>query len=541
MKKLLPLVFAFAAICSISCKKEKQADTDDSDHGNTVGPVPASIAITRTDSHFSEGKLCLVEGETFQLDAVVTDNSGSANSGFQVVWSLMEGKDYIELDASNGTVSTKTLGGKTNANAKVKAAVKDHPDLYDVVTVAVQPLPTGLSLSFGKLGLNPGNELIMKLGKSEVISVGVIPEGAAGGIKADCTNPYDVSVVVDGNQVKLIPSAKRTSPVTVTISSSSNKAVSKSFKVYVFDYDKSDVKPGDYVFCDGSSFRVEDCGLRHNEGGYPIYQDAAGSRTISPVALPSPGGAWKFIGVIACTSLPSDDNFLNCSWLDQCKDGSKATGLYEYRTFRKSSLGGFSNAASSVHALVVRKDQTEEVEWQHNNEFVSDCKQKQSGSGLYQSQLQSRYAFSPEACTFLNEGWSSNKCQYSEHGFLPTLLLKFYTRHLNDHNFDFIPGKIIDAYTDAPELSANKGTTGWFLPGKWELKAIWNNYPAVNQSLLKSGAKTVNGYYWSPEEHDEYQAYCYRIEGGTFTRVLQYKDTRTHENGTAISRAVLYL
>ena len=35
--------------------------------------------------------------------------------------------------------------------------------------------------------------------------------------------------------------------------------------------------------------------------------------------------------------------------------------------------------------------------------------------------------------------------------------------------------------------------------------------------------------------------YCYRIEGGTFTRVLQYKDTRTHENGTAISRAVLYL
>lgn len=384
----------------------------------------------------------------------------------------------------------------------------------------------------------------MKTGSAETISVSVQSEGAVKDLEVECSNSYVATAgLLDASTVKVIAGSRSTTPLTVTISSAYNKKASQSFKLYIYDYEASDMKKGDYVYSNGSSFRWEDCGLRYADAMTAVYQDASGSRTTKPKPYPGEtlSGGWKYVGVVV-DRVSETGQFLCCHYLNDCKDGSKAEGLYGYRSFTMNSLGGFSNSSSGSHALVVRKDQTaSKVEWQHNNEFVSDCKAKHNASGLYQFQLQSRYAFSPEACTYLNEGWSSNNCKYCASGFMPYLLLKFYGDHVNDSNYRFIPATVIEGYTDVPKLSAGKGTTGWYLPGEWEWGKIRTNLDIVNNSLSESGGSRIFGDYWSPEEKDEYQAYCYRFTITDKSRVFLYKDTRTHDNGSAYTRAVLLL
>ena len=399
---------------------------------------PASVAILRTNSAFSDGQLYLVEVSSFQLAAEVTNDYGAVTSDFPVVWSVDKGAAYIDLNSETGEIVTKPLSGTTGAYAIVCVEVVDHPEISDQVIVNIQPVPTGISLSFSKFDLNPDGELIMKSGSTETITVTIQPAGAIGGIKVDCSNQYNLNAAVDGNKVKLTPNTRSSSRVArVTISALYNKAVSKSFDVYVFDYDKDDVKPGDYVYYSSiaGAFQTKDCGLRHYDDSGIVYQTSDGKRSTSPKAWPGDilGGpnAYTYIGVVVSASIPTENDFLHCEYLNDCKDGAKATGLYEYRTFTRSNLGGFYGA-SSTHALVVKKDQSDSSKWQESKEFVADSKDKQSGTNLYQSQLQSRYAFSQEACDYLNDWYSVNDCKYCPYGFLSYLLQKFYSEHVNN-------------------------------------------------------------------------------------------------------------
>ena len=501
---------------------------------------PASVSIVKSSDAFTDGKLRIKEGGQFQLEAVVLNDKDVVTFDYPVKWSVISGSDYVNVDAG-GLVTAKATDNAVSS-ASVLVEVDGYPSLTDNVTVEVQSAPTGISLSGSGAKLNDDGELIMKVGNTATLTVEALPKGAYSDFESSSDSPNTVSVTFDGTTLTVKGLARKAGATKVTLQSRHNSSVKKDISVYVFDYEEADLKPGDYVYYapgSGGGFISTDCGLRYADGASSVYVDAKGKRTSTPKGIMS---VWSgfYVGVVVNAGV---DIKLDCNLLKECKDGSKAENLYELRFFDKDNLVGIGG----VHALVLRRAQSSEmIEWQHNNEFIAICTDKKDG--IYQSQLNGYLAFSQNDMT---NGWRTESGgstqyhyfeKYSKCGFVPYLLQLFYTRHLNNSNYSVLPAIEIDGYTDVPKPAASgKGSTGWFLPGELEWEIIAEQVAIVNKSLEKSGGTPLSGVYWSTEESGEYNAIGHTVNGNKVSIASRYKDTRTHSNGSAYARAVMYL
>ena len=506
---------------------------------------PASVSIVKTDSHFSDGALCLAEGDTFQLEAKVKNEEGAVTSDFPLEWSVVEGAGDIDLNAETGTVKATA----NSATAKVRVTVSGYPALSDEVVVKILSIPTGIYdfyLSPNHYTFNPDNELLVKKGDNIQFAVSFKPSDSIQAFELEVT-PGDnniLSVTRDGKKVTLKGLESSKDPVTVTIRSLYDKNIKKQFNVYVFDYGRFDVKEGDWVYCNGAQFRYQDCGLRF--AGTPnIYVDKDGRRSSSPKDFQKEEN-YKYVGVVVSTILPQNDDFMGCSWLEHCRDGANATELYEYRTFRKSNLCGFDNS-TSTHALVVSCVQTTtNYSWSEKTEMIVKTTDKKDG--LYQFQLVNtetpeRFAFCENEADYMTNYWaevyegSSQQppvYSYCESGVVSHLLLQFYSRHVNDASYRVMPVFIWGNPYDVPPIETFK-STGWFLPGKYEWEKTRVYLTTINASLQKSGGDLLSGNYWSTLELDTDRVYRYIV---TTTGVKA--DIKKKKN-KAYTRAFLYL
>ena len=512
----------------------------------TAVPVqPSSVSIVKTDSHFTNGNLSLAAGDSFQLEAKVKNVQGAYTTEYPVKWSLTEGECITITEA--GKVTAKS--GSANNTAKVKVELKDYPGIYDELVVNVLLAPTGIAnFSFtGDYAPNTDGELIIKKGKTASFTYSFLPATAIQAVSVKVSDNSLLSASVSGNKITLMGVASSLSPVTVTVKSSYNSNASKSFKVYVFDYDKNDVKPGDYVYWNGSKFLSKDCGLRQ-VSAQSIYVDASGNRADAPTFTgTTQTGGYNYIGVIASTSIPNDDDFMGCGFLSQCRDQTKAAELYSsaVRNFRKSKLMGLSNSPST-HALVIRKDQsTEKMHWQDNIEEIAASEDQQSGTGIYQYQLFGVLAFSKEQAEELNPRFPKYNYTYCLSGVVSHLLQLFYTNHINNSGYAVRPVNYIDSYyTDVPKLygaSSNPGTTGWFLPGDLEWSGVLLNLHLVKASLNNSASTALSGEYWSTCEakYGRTTVYQYTVSNSpVIARTDVYKE---RDNYKSYARAFLYL
>ena len=518
----------------------------------TDHPVePVSVAVVKTDSHFVDGALCLAEGETFQLEAKVKNEEGAVTSDFPLEWTVIEGAGDIELNAETGTVKATA----TSATAKVRVTVSGYAALSDEVIVKILSLPTGIYdfyLSPNHYTFNPDNELLVKKGDIIQFTVSFKPSDSIQAYELEVT-PGDnniLSVTRDGKKVMLEGLESSKDPVTVTIRSLYDKNIKKQFKVYVFDYGRFDVKEGDWVYCDGTNFRYQDCGLRF--AGIPnIYVDKDGRRSSSPKAFQETlEDGFKYVGVVVSTVLPRDVDFMGCSWLYYCRNGASATELYEYRNLRKQDFRGFSNA-TSAHALVVGKDQlTAQDPWSEKTEMIVKTTDKKDG--LYQFQLVNtetpkRFAFCENEADYMTkyladyyegQGWSDQPPVYTwcESGVISYLLLRFYSKHVNNTEFRVVPALLVNLFTGVPSIDTGY-TTGWFLPGKYEWEKTGFTLTAVNASLQKSGAPLLSGNYWSTEELNTDNAYRYNVSSTSGVK----SSVVAKDKDKAYTRAFLYL
>ena len=512
--------------------------------------VPVSVSISKTGTSFSGSVLQLNEGQSYDLQATVMTDKGTASLGTKLTWAVTSGNAYITVSES-GRVTAKSLSVEDPVFATVKVTVQENTALSDVLNVRISPLPpepTNLVLT--GLSLNGDNEMFLKKGKEDSFTVKVEPEKASQDYEVSITWSETSSAYTylqcqtSGQEVTLQGKLSNHKQFTVTVKAAANQAIKKSFKVYVCDYNAGDVKPGDYVFVKDGTFRKVDCGLRYAYDGQiwtNSYQGDDDKVSGSPKSCPADGyyGTGSvFVGVVVATGLPDEDDFMGCSHLANCRDGSNATGLYEYNTFRKSNFADFWNisAGASYHALVVKKDQTTSMQWQKNTSDgqLSTYTYTYNGTPkVYQSQLYNIWAFSSDEA--VSESWV-----YKQSGFVSHLLLNFYNNHQNSPGkCEVLPVQTINGYTDAPKISDGKGTTGWFLPGELEWHSINNQIAIVNKSLTKAGssrgAVTLSGYYWSTMEISATTVYKYQVISSGASK---YSANKTDSYA---ARAVLYL
>lgn len=507
--------------------------------------LPASVSITKTDSHFSGGILNLAAGESLQLEAKVKNVNDELTTDYPVVWSVTEGEDVISI-TEGGKVTAKS--GASGDSGKVKVEVQGYP-IADVLTVKVLQAPTGMGgFTFtGNYSQNGNGEVIMKKGKTCPFMFSFTPSTAIQVPDVIVSDESILSASVSGKTITLTGVKSSTSPVTVTVRSHYNSSVSKTLTVYVFDYDKFDVKPGDYVYWNGSQFLSKDCGLRQ-VSSTNIYADASGNRKSSPTFTgTTQSGGYNYIGVIASTSIPNEEDFMGCGYLSQCRDKTKASELYSsyVRSFRKSNLMGLSNSPST-HALVIKKDQsTDKMHWQDNIEEIASSEDQQSGTNIYQYQLFGILAFSQEQAAELNPRFPKYNYTYCLSGVVAHLLQVFYSDHVNNSSYAVRPVKYIDSnYTDVPKLygaSSSRTTTGWFLPGDLEWSGIQWNLPLIKASLDNGYSTALSGEYWSTCEaqYGRTTVFQFTVSGSpVIARTDVYKE---RDNYKSYARAVLYL
>ena len=522
---------------------------------------PASISILTNDTdHWFSDHFELAEGEDYQFKAVVLNKAGAVTADYQIIWNAMI-YTYGDIDgfefSPDGVLSKSKMKGGNIAELYVTAYVKDYEKekVSSGVDVQILPVPTQISLSFsGTYTPNSDGELFIKKGlRAASFSVVTVPSTAVKAFDIKSSDESLVLALINKSSGGVYTGAKSSStPVTVTVSSRHNKDANASCKVYVSDYDATEVKPGDYVYSNGSKIEYRDCGYRLPG----IYQAADGSKGTVPVFPGRNISSYSYIGVVAQTGLPNDDDFLGCSYLSQCLDGASASGLYENNAFRKNHLGGFANAVSQ-HALVISYGSPSVgKKWQEKTENIAMT--YATKSGLYQSQLSRKLVFSAEAKTYYNnytvqeghyEGqtWVPDydshgnyiythpyNVDYCESGFIAHLLMKFYTAHLNNNSYSVIPVSAIEGLTSAPGFSASNGTTGWFLPGRLEWSVIGDNLGVINNSLSqKNAGSKLESTYWSTEE-DRDKVYTYTI-GSSVSR------KEADKTSTGDTRAVLWL
>lgn len=607
---------------------------------------PASVAIRKTGSHFSDGKLLMTEEETVRLYCDVTDDKNVTVQGDSKLaeWTVTSGSEFITVDA-DGRVTAKSISDTQTKTAKVKVAVKDYasitdeveieiavvskvtivrnganydataqafkvtagksitieatvtnsrggeatvpltwtsnvtkvrvdagkitvdsdadgiatitvkitskPDVKDQVTVKIIPLPasiefTGLDACTRGDGRRP-----MKVNGTISFTYKVLPEGADQTIRLEALPSVSetsgrMEASVSGNKITVKGTQVGSSSVLLRIYSGSKELTTiKNF--YVYNYDKNDIKPGDYVYSNGTNFYYKDCGVR--VPGQNVYEDAndnyVSNKAISPAEAIS--GGYKIIGVLGSTSLPDDNDFLKCSLLSQCRDGANATGLYEYNGFRKNKLKGFYNDTKSTktHGLVIGiTESSSRMKWQSTVETVARTNDKKNN--IYQYQLRDVVALSSvqEA-----NGYGT----YVQYGFINHLILNFYNNHLNNHDKYYVqPVEWIETLdTTVPKFSTSAGTTGWFLPGfgdwnlmtKEEKKVVGTSLYALQTANIGS---ELSGPYWTPNEIDEDYAYVllYSTTGSCSLQKQdknEYSTSGSFKSSQGYVRPVLYL
>lgn len=507
-------------------------------------PEPASVEILTTDSHFTGKTLKLLEGDSFTLQAIVKNDKGEVTL-VPVIWSITKGMAYVSID-TDGHLTTQAAG-----SAIVSVSVDGYSALEDHIDVQVQAKPTGVT--FSGISIDSRNNFITKVGlTTQKFSYIISPASAYDDFEVFTSNNKNVKATIDPSKKEItltLPQTSSASSTSVTVRSKSNHSASKSFNIYIFDYESNDLKPGDYVYYGEVlsgvyMFTYVDCGLRYFDGNTSVYQASDGALSSTPRSYN--GNTWLTLSFVGVVVAPGKAN-LECRVLSQCKNEDESL-LYGYRNFSSDDLTGMNGK----HALVIKKDETGIDDWQKegSNEYVAIC--PDTKSGVYQSQLYRELAFSAESKE--NGYWykpssTSNPThadfsKYVSSGFVPYLLQKFYSDHVNNTNFRVIPTTYIDAYTDVPKFSKTSDlTTGWFLPGNQEWAKITENVKVVNASLNKVGATKLSGDYWSTEEYEEYQVWAYSVNSSqNVSRTLTYKDRRTSTGGKAAhTRAVLYL
>lgn len=516
----------------------------------TETPIdPKTITILKSDSQFIGGNLCLVKDESYQLKAEVKNTQSQTTEDFNVIWSVESGGSNVDL-APDGTVTAKVESG----SAVIKATVDGYPSISGTVTVNIMPAPTDISLSSTNPALNPDGELIIKKGAEVSVSTSVSPAGAIGVIEVSSSNPAFASVSISGNSVKIKGESSSQDPVTITVTSPYNSSISKTITVYVFDYGADDSKPGDYVYSNGSLFQKKDGGFRHKTwSGELIYQAADGRRSSTPKNFPGNvlggTGTYKFIGVVASPYVPSDEDFMGCGYLANCKDKELAVNLYEYRSFRQSNLPGLDGS----HVLVLSWEESEATHWSEEIENIARTTDKTNN--IYQSQLYNgdkALYFSQEELDYwedyVHSMWPSYVLdfRYYQCGFVAYLDMLFYSKHVRNSDFQVIPVMKIDAFINVPKISSwaggtAKSTTGWFLPGYLEWMYISMFQPVIKNALGASGASSLEGKYWSTEEESTSTVFCYEVTGNSVTRLGGDGKEIRKATDNAKTRAVLYL
>ena len=514
-------------------------------------PDPKTITVVKSSNNFIDGRLCLVKDASYKLQAEVINVQMHATDDFNILWTIDEGSGVIDL-AADGTVTAKVDEG----TARVKASVEDFPAVSTTVEVRLMPAPTDLSIN---TSLNPDGELIIKKGTEVSVGTTISPSGSIGVIEAESDKPEFASVSISGSAVKIKGNFSSKDPVTITVTSPYNSNISKTLTVYVFDYDAADAKPGDYVYSNGSLFQSKDGGFRlRTSSGEMIYQDAEGRRKSTPKNFPGSvlggTGTYKFIGVVASPTAPSDEDFMGCGYLANCKDGSNATGLYEYRTFRKSNLPGLNGS----HVLVLSCDQSAlTTYWQESTEGIARSTDKTEG--IYQSQLYNFYSgfyFSMEELNYWIN-WTNERYEpedlledldfrYCACGLVSHLDLLFYSKHVRNSSYQVIPVMTVDALTGIAKISSwsggsAKSSTGWFLPGYLEWMYIGTYLPMISNALASSSSPALDGRYWSTEEESATRVFCYEVKNNSLTRLGGDGKEIWKRTDQARTRAVLYL
>lgn len=492
-----------------------------------VPVLPKSVEVVKTDTHYSGGELSLGIGDNFQLEAKVKNVDNAYTTEYPVKWSLVSGDCVTVTEA--GKVTAKS--GSTSS-AVVKVELKDYPDISATVKVNVKKAPTGLSISYtGAYTPNGNGEIVMKKGKTTQFVVNVQPADANPALTVSVSNSLTISASVSGNVVTVTGVSVSSTTATVTVSSPYNSGISKNVKFYVFEYDKNDVKPGDYVYTngDGSQIRSADSGLRNLTPLVyvnPSTGNIASKPTFPGTTLPGYSN-FNHIGVVVQDFLPSDNDFLGCGRFEQCRNKSNAKELYHYNVkgFRKSDLGGFTNSSSS-HALVISKViRSKSKMWQEATEdkAIAICSRK--ANDFYLSQLYGLLAFSDTQQADLKAYWEPDPVDptkkvypyadiaYVESGFVAHLLLRFFNAKQDKSDRKVLPVESIDGSPSLPKLTfeGKLGHTGWFLPGKLEWDAVQRNRIIVGNSLSQTNAGDALGgtYYWSTEETGKSEAYVY--------------------------------
>ena len=490
--------------------------------------APKSVEVVKTDNHFSGGELALGIGDSFQLEAKVTNVQNAYTTEYPVKWSLVSGDCVTVTEAGKLTAKSGS-----SSSAVVKVELKDYPAISATVKVNVKKAPTGLSISYKGAAYTPnGNgEIVMKKGKTTQFEVNVEPADANPALTVSVSNSLTISASVSGNVVTVTGVSVSSTTATVTVSSPYNSGISKNVKFYVFEYDKNDVKPGDYVYTngDGSQIRSADSGLRNITP--LVYVNPSTGNIASKPTFPgttlSEYSNFNHIGVVVQDFLPSDNDFLGCGRFDECWNKSNAKELYHYNVkgFRKSDLGGFTNSSSS-HALVISKVIRSKTKmWQEATEdkAIAICSRK--ANDVYLSQLYGLLAFSDTQQADLKAYWEPDPVDptkkvypyadigYVESGFVAHLLLRFFNAKQDKSDRKVLPVESIDGMPSLPKLTfeGKPGHTGWFLPGKLEWDAIQRNRIIVGNSLSQTNAGDVLGgtYYWSTEETGKSESYVY--------------------------------
>ena len=505
--------------------------------------LPSSISIVR-DDHFVDGRLELAANDTYQLKAIIKNAAGEVTTDYQPAFNLvpysMEGLSGLELGA-DGTLTVSSATGQGEAELFITVGVVGFTKINDHVMADVLPIPSKIKVNFtGKYTLNADKELIIKKGASAPFTVATEPANAIKHLTASTRYASKADVTLNGNSGTVTAGASSSAtPVSLTFSSPYNTAITETYQIYVMDYDADDVKEGDWVYSNKSDFMSMDCGLRL-AGASPIYVNAQGKRSTTPLTHPgeSLSGRYDYVGVVVSTVLPQDNNFLGCSFLENCKGSTYAKDLYSFKDFRKSHLRGFVNSPST-HALVIKKDQATSQYWQFKQVdnvtlqvfymLGNDDKEWLTFSQTQKDYYVNYYAehYPGQEMTFI----------YSPFGFVSYLLQakvsKNYPSMQGDHAVQ--PALLVDQYTDVPKVSTSNGTTGWFLPGEYEWEKINFTLAQVNASLTKGGTP-LSGNYWSTLEENKEEANLWEVKDGAATRKLVGK-----RSTGAYTRAFLYL
>lgn len=251
-------------------------------HGHIYGVSIPKLQNT-DDPMLYKGTVLLVKGKTFSLDAQIA-KTGTLKDGVADKLSYTVSNSSVLSVTSDGTISVSgtPLGGSTSLKVTVSVPV---PGVSSVqVPVKTYAAPTGYTFKIDGTEVNGSTPFRLYANtKNHRLSVTSTPANSLCDIQitsksytSDGTDDI-TDVTVTNNQLDFsliefnagVYGSKSTSDY-ITIGSWVNNTT-KSCYFYVDAYKPTDLKPGDYVYYDGSSFYISDGGLRASSRQAVVY------------------------------------------------------------------------------------------------------------------------------------------------------------------------------------------------------------------------------------------------------------------------------